>query len=235
MQKIFTLIYLLLIPTIILGENKFQFESGLGINLNKGNTDKISERFYLNIIRYTDKLKLLLNLNQIYGESKGIKDTNKGDMTLKCDYDITKQEQPFIFFISYYNQFQDIKLRTQTGIGNKHTFYKSEKVDYSISGAILYETMEYLQNKDKGYLGRLSIRPKIIYNFENFKAKILFFYQPQVNYINDYRMILDINLEFKIIKHLFFEFKIFDEYNNIVPENIKRNDLTSYNGIKFKI
>ncbi len=232
MKKIYFLVFILQIFAVNLYGLNMEFVAG--ISLNKGNTEKIGVAGNFKLDWKTDRLKFILNLSQQYNETSGKKDINNGTMTLKCDYDLTKHEQVFIFFIPTYNEFQDLKLRTQTGIGNKHTFYKNQNYDLSISGALLYETKEYLASREKEYLCRLSIRPKVKIKINSNTFLFMLFYQPQINNFSDYRVLANITFNFYIIKSISFEFKIKDEYNNVVPQNIKRNDLTSYNGIKFK-
>ncbi len=237
MVKQIIILFCLLLPGVINGASGPYgtfFEAGGGVTVNKGNTDKLGVNGSLDFKKVTPVLKLLISLNQYYNETKGVKNVNKGDLTVKCDYDITLNEQLFIFFIPSYNEFQDLKLRTQTGTGIKHTFYKNSTMDYSVSAAVLYETKEYLKNKEKGYLGRLSVRPKIKINFNKNVFFLVFFYQPQITNFNDYRILGTATVKFFITEHLFFEVNVKDEYNNIVPDDIMRNDFTSYSGIKIK-
>ncbi len=213
----------------------WNFNFGIGFNYNKGNTEKIGCNFSIDLERISKINELILNINSFYSETKDKKDINKGDLTLKYDHNFLKKESFFLFIIPSYNEFQDLKFRLQSGAGLKHTFYKSDRADHSLSGAVLYELKQYLADNNKNDLTRLSIRPKLKYSFtETNKVYLIIFYQPNINKIDDYRLLLKFILEFNIYKNLFFEFKINDEYNNIVPEGIQRNDLSLINAVKLK-
>lgn len=215
---------------------KWGFDLMFGLNYQQGNTDKIGGHSALKLDRVSSIDEFLFNANIFYSETHQKKDTHKGDMTLKYDYDFYKKESFFLFIIPSYNEFHNIKYRIQNGIGLKHTFLKNEYHNHSLSGAVLYEVKEYLHIKEKKEITRLSFRPKMKYLFNKENTLLLiFFYQPKIDQWEDYRMLLEFSIDFKIIKYLFFEFKILDEYNNIVIDNIERNDITIINGIKIKI
>jgi len=238
-MKTFILILCVLINNILFASEKkidWSLELAFGITLDKGNTDRIGSNFLFDMRRISDIDEFVLNANASYGESEGRKDKNKGELTLKYDYDFFKKESFFIFIMPSYNEFQNLKLRMQNGIGLKHTFYKTKFSDYSLSGAVIYELKQYFDIPQKDEITRLSFRPKIKYFF-NDKSHLYFvlFYQPKIDNCQDYRILSKFILEFNIYKKLFFEFRIIDEYNNIVPEGIERNDITIVNSIKLKL
>ena len=217
-------------------KNPWSFSFALGLNLNKGNTDKIGGSSSIGLERMSQINEFVLKINGFYSETEKKKDTNKGDLTFKYDHNFLKSESFFVFIIPSYNEFQNLKYRLQTGTGLKHTFYKNNQVDYSLSGAVLYEVKQNPGDNEKDELARLSFRPKIKYSFnESGRAYLVLFYQPKVDEFEDYRILSEFILEFNIYKKLFFEFKIADEYNNFVPADIKRNDLAVINAIKLKL
>ena len=240
MYKIFiTILFLFLFIFCLSAEEKFKpwnFDLSFGINLADGNTDKIGGQSSLQLERISKIDEFIFKINVVYSETENKKDTNKGDLILNYDYDFLKKESFFIFIFPSYNEFHDLKYRIQNGIGLKHTFYKGDNADYSLSGAILYEIKKYLNNDSQDELSRLSIRPKLKYSMDS-KSTIYFilFYQPKINLWKDYRILSEFNLELKIFKNLYFEFKVKDEYNNIVLEGIEKNDLFIINSIKLKL
>ncbi len=243
MNKIYCIILLLLLIFIntMFGEDEnekiksWNFELLFGLNLHKGNTDKTGGHSSFDIKRFSSIDELILKWNIYYSETSEKKDTHKGDFTVKYDYDFLKKETLFLFVIPSYNEFQDIKIRVQNGLGLKHTFYKNQSLDYSLSCAVLYEIKYFISDDKNEELIRLSFRPKFKYLFnKSSKLMMILFYQPKVNLIKDYRILSEFILEFNISGNLFFEFKIIDEYNNIVPIDIKRNDFSIINGLKIK-
>ncbi len=236
--KFIIFLYMLISNTLIAQTNVklWDFNFTFGINLDKGNTERIGCSISLDIKRSSKVDKFIINMNAYYSESENKKDKNKGDFTLKYDYDFLKNESFFIFILPSYNEFQNLKLRMQNGIGLKHTFYKTSKADYSLSGALIYELKQYLDVEKKEEINRLSLRPKIKYSFnKGGKFYFVMFYQPKIDEWQDYRILSEFILEFNIYKNLFFEFKVTDEYNNIVLQDIKRNDLSIMNSIKLRL
>jgi len=238
MRILITIIaFLVCAYSITAEENKklWNFELGMGFSISKGNTEKMGMNSFCYLERITRINEFIFRVNGFYSETEKKKDTNKGDLTLKYDRNFWKKESFFLFIFPSYNEFQDLKYRVQNGIGLKHTFIKADTMNYSISAAFIYELKESLSVSEKDELIRLSIRPKVKQSFS--KSGTLFFvlfYQPALEDFKNYRLTSDIIFEFNIIKSLFFEFKINDEYNNIVPEGIERNDLSIINSLKIK-
>jgi len=216
-------------------EKDWGLETSAGFSFSSGNSEKIGLNTSLTFKKFSETHELLLKGSYYYGESKGEKDINKWDGTIMYDFNFLKSESLFLFVFPAGNEFQDLYLRLQSGAGYKHTFYNKKGINLSISLAGLWE-FKYSYAREDDHISRLSFRPKIkIKPNDSFYLYFVLFYQPEIDYWLDYRIMGEFKMDFRIIKFLFFEVKLIDEYNNIVPENIIRNDFTIINALKFKI
>jgi len=64
---------------------------------------------------------------------------------------------------------------------------------------------------------------------------MMIFYQPNFSDLKDYRLMLDSEIQFKISKSIFYLFKFIGEYNNIIPEGVKKQDFRFLNQLSINI
>ena len=217
----------------------WHWDLGSGLEVFKGNTDKVALDGSSDLEWITKQNELLFKLNGVYGETKRIKDANKGDGTLNYDRNFFEKEGLFVFTTPAYDEFQKLDLRWQNGAGLKHSFIKNERYNSSLSVGALYEIEQYSTSNgvDKHDVTRMSFRPKFkaMLNEKN-SFTFIGFYQPRVDrWEKDYRLTLDAALEINIFEKLYFEVRVTDEYNEVVPEGTKRNDVGVINSIKLKL
>lgn len=217
-------------------DKPYKFELAPGITVFKGNTDRVGITGSMDMEWITKMNELVLLVNHAYAETEKVKDANQGDATFTYDFNFLERESLFVFLMPSYNEFQKLDLRLQSGGGYKHTFVKNDIAKISMSAAALYEREDLADDLGDSNIMRFSFRPKLKFMFgaEN-SISIIYFYQPRADRWEDYRMLLDTSVEFQIYKKLFFELKLLDEYNEIVPEGVKRNDVTLINSIKLKL
>ena len=214
-----------------------------GLDLSQGNTVAFGMNAALNInwkFEKTTEINFSSSFN--YLETDEEKKADKMYCQLLFDHFILKKTTFFLMAKPSRNQAQEIDFRLETGGGFKYDVidnYSTKKdilnTDLSFSAALIYEfTNRFDQEKEK--IGRLSLRPKFKQQLsENLEFKIMFFYQPNFIDFKDYRLILDSEIRFKISKSVFYLFKFVGEYNNIVPDDVKKQDLRFLNQLSIDI
>ncbi len=212
----------------------YKWEISFGLKLLKGNTEQVGINSGFTFERLGPDYEFKIKGNHTYGESRGVKDVNKGDGDIRLDVNFLKRFTAFVLFLPGYNEFQKLDLKVSAGGGLKYTFIKNTTGDHSISLALLYDYWKYTELEKK--MMRFSLRPMHFQKInEVLTLFFIVFYQPDVNNFQDYRIFGKLILNFKISKYFSFDVIVTDEYNNIVPSGVKRNDLTLINAIKIKI
>jgi hypothetical protein len=222
---------------------KIKASVAFGLDLSQGNTVAFGMNASLNINwKFEKKTEINFSSSFNYLETDGEKKADKMYCQLLFDHFVLKKTTFFLLAKPSRNQAQEIDFRLETGGGFKYDIidnYSTAKdilnTDLSFSAALIYEfTNRFDQENEK--IGRLSLRPKFKQQLsENLEFKIMFFYQPNFADFTDYRLLLDSEIRFKISKSVFYLFKFIGEYNNVVPADVKKQDLRFLNQLSIDI
>lgn len=224
-------------------QKKVKANVAFGLDLSQGNTVAFGMNAGVNIdLKFEEKTEINFSSSVNYLETDNEKKADKMYCQLLFDHFLFKKTTFFLLAKPSRNQAQEIDFRLETGGGFKYDIidnYSTKKeilnTDLSISAALIYEfTNRFDQEKEK--IGRFSIRPKFKQQLsENLEFRIMFFYQPNFSDFTDYRLLLQSEIRFKISKSIFYLFKFMGEYNNVVPEDIKKQDLRFVNQLSVDI
>ncbi len=158
------------------------------------------------------------------------------------DQKLSRKITFFIFGKPSRNILQEIDFRLETGGGFKYDFidnYSTDKdklnTDLSFSAAMVYEFTNRLDTT-REEIARLSLRPKFKQQLsENLEFSFILFWQPDVADFDDYRIIVDTGLSFKVSKSIAFILRFTSEYNSVVPEGVRNSDYRLINQLSISI
>lgn len=218
-------------------KSAWKAELGLGAFRYTGNTDKFD--FHTNAqISHTDStFEYSSFLKAAYGETSGRKNKQEYSGGVKFDYKPHSTLSPFLMFKAYTNRFKDIDLRFTSLAGLKYRFYESEKADYSISAAMLYDIEKYHETTPNKEKTRVSFRPKIKQHIgENIYFEHFTFFMYNVQDWQDYIIESHSKLSVKVNSH--FSLSVKYEYNyesRVANESIKNADSVLLASITFHL
>jgi putative salt-induced outer membrane protein YdiY len=127
------------------------------------------------------------------------------------------------------NQFKQIAGRYSGLVGAKYRYFvKPDKIDYSVSAALLYDLDNFtadaeLPNKERL---RISIRPKFKHDLtESIRFVTEIYYKPNLVNFNDFIMYSNSNINFRIFKHVLLRISYEHEYNSRPATNrVRKTD-----------
>jgi len=209
---------------------------GLSAKYSQGNTDKKQINLSADTKYYAkDKIYFIL-VNYSFGESNSVRDTNKGLVHLRYlkklnsifDYEIFSQVE--------FNEFQDLKLRSVTGVNlrNKVNLFKSFYIGYGL----MYS---YMKPKEITYFNK--IRKDIVANLylsmteditKNLNFNYLGYYQPIINNLNDFRVSQVFQFDNKINKKFMIRVEAIYQYNESPYYGIEKEDFSTNIGLIYR-
>ncbi|MBN2136161.1 MAG: DUF481 domain-containing protein [Acidobacteria bacterium] len=221
---------------------KIKFEISFGIDLSGGNTEAlgVNADVYFNW-KTEENTNVVLSSKMRYLESNGEQIADKIDLQLLFDYMLGSKVTMFVYGKPSRDLNQQIDLRVETAGGLKYDIvdnYRSDpailNTDLSISAAMVYEITNREEAEEAEKLMRLSLRPKFKKELgENLELELEFFWQPSISDFDDYRMLLNTKLAFKVSKSISFLLSFESEYNSIVPAGVEKQDYRLLNQIKI--
>ena len=242
------LIILLIISSIDLSaQGKWNCNLGLGASMNTGNVNNCNVSNDASLKRNDSLISLDFHYKLLYsslidktGSDEQWKETNfeiNGGM--KFDLYQYDKYSPFLACEMITNKYKGYDLKVSGLIGMKfRLFTKPGRYDYSISGAFVYDGVDF---SDNTYLPtnnyRISIRPKIKQRIVgNLSLVHQTFYQPSVLDWNDFIIYSVTKLQNKITLKLFLDITFTYEYRSRVPsDGYKHNDMLTEVSIRYKM
>lgn len=200
----------------------------LGYEKRSGNTDKESFAFKGRSEYVTGQTELYLNGSYNYETSKDEKIGNKGSIGGGLDYNITKKHAAFAFQKIGFDEFRKIDLKSESGLGWKYTFIKTDRTKFSFSAAGLYAYERLQDDEQEKNIFRASFRIKLKKKFlENSEISHITFYKPNFEeWSDDYLILSETALSVPLNKIFAIKVAIIDEYDNKPQEGVSSNDLT---------
>lgn len=198
MNKLLINLIIILFPFIAHAGTELE----LGYYRNSGNV--VKESFYSSFGIHYRKGVNEFNIQAYTKIANSDNKTNeeKYHSSIKYDRHLSDSVSVFILKDAEKNRFKRLNLRLNAGKGLKYTFMKDKIKNLSLSGAVLYELTKYTDHTSN-QITRLSIRPKIKYViFNKIELTSVFFYQPNLEYFDDYRLSFKSFLKIPISKLL---------------------------------
>lgn len=166
----------------------------------------------------------------LYG--KNPQKVSNNDWNANMDFNYFSKHPPFYYW-GLFNFTSSLSLRVnhqfQSGLGLAYRFFHDKPFNFSISNGVLYE-LSNVNTSETEILEystfRNSLRIRVNYDYKNlFKANLVFFHQPSLNYRNDYIISSNAGIQFKIWKWINLNTNL--TYNKVSRTN-KENIILTY-------
>ena len=212
----------------------------LQYNYQNNNSEELSLVNFSATHQYkTKNLKnyFLLLGNIDYSLANGEELSNSGLIHFRYNRKLNKKLRLEAFTQYQYNRILGVKSRNLIGIGPRYKVNKSEKTVFYIGSLFMQEfekasdntsTMSY--QRLSSYLS-LSIKNKA--NTLEFASVV--YYQPNINFWEDYRISSQKNLAFNISSKLQFVNSINYGYDSYSPTNVSKKNIVLTNGLKMNL
>ena len=212
----------------------------LQYNYQNNNNEELSLVNFSGIYQHKTKdLKnyFLLLGNIDYSLANGEQLSNSGLIHFRYNRKLNKKIRLEAFTQYQYNKILGIESRNLIGIGPRYKINKSEKTVFYIGSLLMQEfektpddtkTMSY--RRLSNYLS-LSIKNKA--NTLEFASVV--YYQPNINFWEDYRISSQTSLAFNITSKLQFVNSLNYGFDSYAPTNVSKKNIILTNGLKINL
>jgi hypothetical protein len=251
MKRILRLFPLIIVHTLSYGQlinienQRIQSDSvktitalDLQYNYQNNNNEELSLVNFSGI--YQHKTKDLKNYFLILGNidyslANGEQLSNSGLIHFRYNRKLNKKIRLEAFTQYQYNRILGVESRNLIGIGPRYKINKSEKTVFYIGSLLMQEFEKASDNTNIMSYQRLSNYFSL--SIKN-KAKTLeltsvVYYQPNINFWEDYRLSSQTNLAFNITSRLQFVNSINYGYDSYAPSNVSKKNIVLTNGLKM--
>ena len=207
--------------------NRWNFEFGAGASDNSGNVDNFSLKnssgasYEDSTMCFATRYKFIYQLENGHESNKGI------NGSLNFDFYKFGKWSTFVAMEMTSNHYKGYDFKMSGLTGAKYNFhYKTDTCEYSISGAIVYDNVNYTD--EDTYLNRecwrISVRPKITQKIgDNLTLSFVTFYQPSIKDFDDYIVNATFHLENKLNKRMYIDLNYNYEYRSEIPTDKYRH------------
>ena len=187
-------------------------------------------------IQYQKNKSRIIFLNDINFIKAGKTNfVDSGYQQIRYNFEINKHFTIEAFTQTQYNPVLRLNFRFLNGIGPRVKVLKTEKAKIYAAALYMYEYDDITNESQKIYEQRLS--SYITFTFHFFKSidiSSTTFYQPNLGYINDYRIANDTGLEIFINKHLNYKTSFNLLYDTKQPIGVPELVYVLKNGLTLK-
>ena len=187
-------------------------------------------------IQYQKNKSRIIFLNDInFIKAGNTNFVNSGYQHIRYNYKMNKRLTIEAFTQTQYNPVLRLNFRFLNGIGPRVKVLKTEKAKIYAAALYMYEYDDITNESQKIYEQRLS--SYITFTFHFFKSidiSSTTFYQPNLGYINDYRIANDTGLEIFINKHLNYKTSFNLLYDTKQPIGVPELVYALKNGLTLK-
>ncbi len=187
-------------------------------------------------IQYQKNKSRIIFLNDInFIKAGNTNFVNSGYQHIRYNFKINKHFTIEAFTQTQYNPVLRLNFRFLNGIGPRVKVLKTEKAKIYAAALYMYEYDDITNESQKIYEQRLS--SYITFTFHFFKSidiSSTTFYQPNLGYINDYRIANDTGLEIFINKHLNYKTSFNLLYDTKQPIGVPELVYVLKNGLTLK-
>lgn len=169
-----------------------------------------------------------------YGEAKGSKNTNTGNVHLRYAQHFSPYLQWELFGQLEFNEFQSLELRTLSGGGLRWRLFDDKRTSFFFGTGAFYEDETIDGDIDQAN-GRgnvyLSLR-KIVK--QSLEAVASVYYQPSFLRVDDYRIQASLGFEFQFTKSLKWVNLVGYAMDTAPPSGIKKEDINFKVGFNYE-
>lgn len=211
------------------------FYGGAVVKLSgaSGNIDKtIGSVRFNNGYRSSQNEYLFLSQYK-YGEANNVKNTDSGYGHLRFTH-FRKHFGIENYLQIQFNEFTRLNRRLVYGAGLRFQLLNSQKIDAYLGFGGFYESekLDETENQEatrgNGYLS-------IIHNFDDvLKTTLIFYYQPNFEDFEDFRLQAVLGFEFELYKNIGTTLEIKSFHDSLPPPEIEKTDVTYLMGFSVK-
>ena len=221
-------------------ENGWHHSAGFNFGLNKGNTELLSIGANYRTDYMKDKFGTFMVGSVNYQESENQKILYKGFLHLRGMYDIFSRTQVESFLQKEFNEFILLNDRNLAGAGLRFNPLKLGSTSDTTTAFRLFtgfgmmfenESYDVTEDPNKNLVrstNYITMEWKIN---EIFSLSTITYYQFALTDLQDYRILNDSSLQFKISDAFSFNFTVSYRYDNNPQTDVKKYDLALTNGI----
>lgn len=208
----------------------FKGESGFRLSGAIGNTDTLTTSFHSMNAYRTDKRELLFLTRYDYGESRKVRNANKGNAHLRKTYFFTPNFGLETFVQAQFDEFKKLNLRTLLGAGGRFQFFSSD--DFTVYAGVgsFYEWEELEKSSNERDL-RVNTYLSVLWKLNaTATASLITYYQPRADDLQDSRLIMDSGVRLRLTERIRFHIDLGLSRDTKPPKGVRRTDTTYLSG-----
>jgi len=216
-------------------EKKWSFNAGGGYLKLQGNIESM-DCTYSTALKFNNNITTLkLSWLGFYGETNDKRDENRWYAQGNFDHYLVSRLEFFSFTMSDYNEILGLHHRNDSGAGLKLIFIRNKYLLVDLSGAPVYQ-YEKFKDREKEDEWRWSVRwrGEIAPFRDDISLRYYGYYIPVFGETDNYRLIQDVYLYFKLSGYLGLRAGYRRDFNTYTPElleampALKKTDETTY-------
>ncbi|MEM8897736.1 MAG: DUF481 domain-containing protein [Bacteroidota bacterium] len=188
----------------------------------------------LELRKGTNRFMLFTNLN--FSEADGTNFVNNGYTHLRYNKNLGEAVTLEVFSQAQYNQIQKIRGRFLQGIGPRFRLVENDSTRFFVGVLYMYEHEEISEGAEFNRHHRMSSYLTVGYAFSKiFSVDHITYYQPRIDFLDDYRIVTETILGFKVSKHLSFQASFNLLYDSSPPDSkgVPRSIFSISNGLSY--
>ena len=205
-----------------------------GANGSSGNTDEVAAYFSAGFIARSKRHRLTLAGKYNYGETDNEITTRNALGSIKYDFFFTDRLYSYAHGLFENDEFQDLNLRSTTGLGLGYQVFDTERTSLFIEGGVSYLNEDFDVARDNHYT---SGRESLGFTFDILPERVRFFHLHEL-YISleesdEYYFRADQGLRFTLFKNFFASFEVDYSYNRQPAPGKKSADTRYIAGLGY--
>ncbi len=212
-------------------------KAGFSVNGSSGNSDKVRGEGNAHLIWQHGKNREMLVGSKSYGNSRGVRDTNKAFVHLRHRYDWTDTWALEGFAQAQQNEFARLKLRTLLGGGLRWS-YQNQQLELHLGLGSFFEREALraaagVAPTSQLWRGNSYVSVRYVIN-ERIRLQNTVYYQPAWRDMTDYRLLDDAALHIALNDSLDLKIVIEMAQDSRPPAGIKHIDTSYKTGLSFR-
>jgi putative salt-induced outer membrane protein YdiY len=202
----------------------------------RGNTEK--DEYTLGIKAQYDNNRsyvTFIDLIGVYGEASGVRNTNKTYLHTRFIHKFIANLNYELFFQSETNEFTSVEKRRVVGGGFRYHFLDKKLGDLFFGLGAYYETISYTTTIDP-FEKNVRINSYVAYTTEFTKTAsftYVGYYQPKIDFFNDYILSNAVALKIDIYEHLNLNFKLYYDVDSKPAIGREKMDFTQVTSFSY--
>ncbi|MDQ6970684.1 MAG: DUF481 domain-containing protein [Mariprofundus sp.] len=212
-------------------------KAGFSLSGSSGNSDKVRGEANGHVIWQHGQHREMLVGSISYGNSRGVRDTNKSFVHLRHRYDWNETWALEAFAQAQQDEFARLKLRTLLGGGLRWSF-KSQQLEWHVGLGSFFEhealrAAAGIAPVSQLWRGNSYLSVRYVIN-ERIRLQNTVYYQPAWRALSDYRLLDDAALHVALSDRLDLKIVIEMAQDSRPPAGVKHIDTSYKTGLSFR-